>query len=579
MRSGVEERKNVMNREGWDELVVPYPPQDVARYREAGVWGTRTIMQEMRCIVDEHPDALALITQEQRLTYAELDQRADLVAAGLLELGLQPGEPALLQCTNTAEAIIAWYGLLKAGLVPVCTLPLHRRHEISQIAQQTKAVVHVVEAGLPSFDLIAFAQEIAQIQPTLRHVLTIRAPTGGNTTRIEDLGANFTPAEARQIVNDVQAAIDPDAVAVFQLSGGTTNVPKVIPRLHAEYWYNARAYASFLHWDATSRVAFLGPIVHNAGIVCGLHGVHSVGASLVLGSFDPRVCLPLLRNASVTHLFLFPGIALQLLEDPQAASAFAMLQQVMLAGARVPLPLFDQLEEMGIRTVQMFGMGEGMCLVTRPESPRAVRALSVGETLSPLDEVRILEPDSESEVPHGVEGELCCRGPYTIRGYFNAVAHNTRAFTSDGFYRTGDIARVQIIEGVQCYSIEGRIKDLVSRGNEKINAEEIEMLLGEHPAIQAAALVAMPDKRLGERACAYLIANSDEHLELPAIQRYLQDRGVAKYKWPERLEYIEAFPLTPVGKVSKKALREDMTTRLAEEAAQKAMEEASHVNQ
>jgi 2,3-dihydroxybenzoate-AMP ligase len=136
----------------------------------------------------------------------------------------------------------------------------------------------------------------------------------------------------------------------------------------------------------------------------------------------------------------------------------------------------------------------------RPESPRAVRALSVGETLSPLDEVRILEPDSEREVPHGVEGELCCRGPYTIRGYFNATAHNARVFTSDGFYRTGGIARAQIIEGVQCYSIEGRIKDLVSRGNEKINAEEIEMLLGEHSAIQAAALVAMPDKRLGERA-------------------------------------------------------------------------------
>jgi non-ribosomal peptide synthetase component E (peptide arylation enzyme) len=110
-----------MNREGRDELVVPYPPHDVARYREAGIWGTRTIMQEMRRIVDEHPDALALITQEQHLTYAELDQRADLMAAGLLELGLQPGEPALLQCTNTAEAIIAWYGLLKAGLVPVCT--------------------------------------------------------------------------------------------------------------------------------------------------------------------------------------------------------------------------------------------------------------------------------------------------------------------------------------------------------------------------------------------------------------------------------------------------------------------------
>ncbi len=525
---------------------------EVSRYREAGLWGTRTIIQEVRRITEEHPNALAMITPQQRLTYAELDRKTDLVAAGLLDLGLEPGDPALLQLTNSAEAVIAWYALLKAGLVPVCTLSVHRAHEISQIAQQTQAVVHLVEAGLPSFDLVAFAREIAQMQPTLRQMITVHARADGNSTRLEDLGAYGDPARARRVVDDIQAAIDPDDVAIFQLSGGTTSVPKVIPRLHAEYWYNARAYAQTLHWDAHCRVAFLGPIVHNAGVVCGLHSTHSVGATLVLGTFDPGVCLPLLRDEAAIHLFLLPGIAQKLLEEPLAAAALAAVQQLVLAGAKVPLPLFDQLESMGMRCLQLFGMGEGLFLMTTPEAPRAVRALTVGTPLSPLDQVRILDPESEREVPDGTEGELCCQGPYTIRGYFNAAAHNARVFTSDGWYRTGDVVRAQVIEGTRCYSIEGRIKDLINRGSEKINAEEIEMLLSNHPAIQAAALVAMPDQRLGERTCAYLIASGDECLDLPAIQRYLEERGVAKYKWPERLVYVEAYPLTPVGKVSKK---------------------------
>lgn len=558
-----------MNRGNWHGRVVPYPPQEVARYREAGLWGERTIAQEFRRIADEHPGSLALATPEQHLTFAELDQKTDLVAAGLLELGLVPGEPALLQLTNTAETIIAWYGLLKAGSIPICTLAFHRRHEISQIARLTGATVHVVEAGLPSFDLVAFAGEIAQLQSTIRHILTTRAPAGGGTMRIEDLGMGIDPVQACRLVDEVQAAIDPDDVAVFQLSGGTTGVPKVIPRLHAEYWYNARAYAQSWGWDSTCRVAFLGPIVHNAGIVCGLHGAHSAGAALVLGTFDPRVCFPLLRDEQATDLFLFPGIASTLIEDPLCAPAFATIQRLVLTGAKVPPLLFERFEAMGIHCLQLFGMGEGLFLRTKLDATRAVRVATVGNELSPLDEVRILEPDSEREVPLGEEGELCCRGLYTIRGYFDAAPHNARVFTSDGFYRTGDVAKAQIIDGVRCYSIEGRIKDLIDRGGEKINAEELEMLLSSHPAIQAAALVAMPDQRLGERACAYLIATGPERLGLSAIQQYLHEKGVAKYKWPERIEYIDAFPLTPVGKVSKRALREDIIARCAAELVQR----------
>jgi 2,3-dihydroxybenzoate-AMP ligase len=157
-------------------------------------------------------------------------------------------------------------------------------------------------------------------------------------------------------------------------------------------------------------------------------------------------------------------------------------------------------------------------------------------------------------LPDGATGELCCRGPYTIPGYYDAADHNAVAFTSDGYYRTGDLASVRVIGGERGISIDGRIKDLINRGGEKINAEELELLLLHHAGIAQAAVVAMPDPRLGERACAFLVA-SERELTLPEIQEHLEGLGVAKFKWPERLEWVSDLPRSQVNKIDKKLLR------------------------
>jgi 2,3-dihydroxybenzoate-AMP ligase len=172
-----------------------------------------------------------------------------------------------------------------------------------------------------------------------------------------------------------------------------------------------------------------------------------------------------------------------------------------------------------------------------------------------LDEFRILEPGTEQELPDGTTGELCCRGPYTIPGYLDSAQYNARAFTSDGFYRTGDLASVLTYDGRRYLSIDGRLKDVISRGGEKVNAEEVEGLLLHHPAIEEAAVVAMPDARLGERACAFVVAREEE-VTLDAIREHLAALGVAKFKWPERLEWVSQLPRSNVGKVDKRTLRE-----------------------
>jgi 2,3-dihydroxybenzoate-AMP ligase len=211
-------------------------------------------------------------------------------------------------------------------------------------------------------------------------------------------------------------------------------------------------------------------------------------------------------------------------------------------------------------------MSEGLFLFTPLDARSDLRAETVGVPISPLDEVRVLRPGTEVEVAEGETGELAARGPYTIRGYLAAPDRDREVFTAEGFYRSGDLVRVRRYQGTLSYSIEGRIKDLIDRGGEKINAEEVELLVAGHPAVAEMALVSMPDSRLGERGCAYVVPrNPQTPPTLADICAYLEAEGLAKYKWPERLEIIDALPRTQVGKVSKVALRADIGAKLEHE--------------
>ncbi|MGV9293886.1 (2,3-dihydroxybenzoyl)adenylate synthase [Amycolatopsis sp. NPDC003676] len=552
-----------MTASDWDGRVVPYPADRARRYRASGEWSDAPISARLHESALRHGDRPALITAEGTLSYRELDERTDRIAAALGGLGLRRLDPVLFQATNRTATVLAWYGCLKAGLVPVATLAQHRMHEIGHISRKVGAVAHLVEAGL-GFDLVEFARRAADGHPTLRTVLTVGAAAPG-THRIEDLGADLDPAKARAFVESVEAETDPQDVAVFQLSGGTTGVPKVIPRIHAEYWNNALLYAQALGWDADTRLAHLIPIIHNAGISCALHGAHSVGAALVLATPDHVAAFALMAEHGVTDVLIGHG-HYQAVRSAEFDPVLRTLRGTMLSGAKVPAELFRRVDDGGTRWAgQMFGMSEGMFLVGRSGDPESARRTTVGTPIAPSDEVRILEPGTETEVPDGTVGELCCRGPYTIPGYFDAPEHNATAFTSDGFYRTGDLAAVHVVDGKRHVSIEGRIKDLINRGGEKVNAEEVEVLLMKHPEVAVASVVAMPDARLGEKACAFLVSATGTTLTMPEVQQHLDALGVAKFKWPERLVWVPELPKTNVGKIDKKRLRAAAAAPLAAE--------------
>lgn len=548
----------------WDGRLVGYPDVLADSYRAGGAWSSEPTGRRFHDVALRYPERTALISAEGSMTYAELDRRTDAIAAGLIGLGFARLEPVLLQLTNRLETVLAWYGCVKAGLVPVATLAAHRMHEIGHVSAAVGATLHIVEAGLSSFDLVQFARDHAATSETVRQVVTV----GGDgafrledVLRLEDIGRGFDAAEARAAVEAVEAETHPEDVVAFQLSGGTTGVPKVIPRIHAEYWNNALMYAERLEWTQNSRVAHLIPIVHNAGISCGLHAAHSVGACLVLATADVESAFDLMERAEATEVLIGHG-HYQAVLSPSFDRVRNRLRQVVLSGAKVPRQLMDRVDDGDTHWGgQLFGMSEGLLTVTPVASPRDARISTVGTPVSVDDEVRVLDPGTEIELPDGEIGELCCRGPYTITGYFGAREHNRTAFTSDGFYRTGDLASIAVVEGERFITIEGRIKDLINRGGEKINAEELEVLLLEHPAITSAAVVAMPDPRLGEKTCAYLVTDGTP-LTMAEIQEHLTELGVAKFKWPERLEWMTDLPRTNVNKIDKKSLRLDIAAKL-----------------
>lgn len=547
-----------------DPRVVPYPAERVTRYLTSGAWDRLPLGERFHTVATGFGSRPAVIDRSGTVTYAELDVRSDQVAAALLERGLGDGDPVLFQVGNSIASVVAWYGVLKAGAIPVATLAGHRAHEIGHVAGLVGAVGHIVDDSRPDrFDMVDFARAHAATSATVRQIFTVSSRRSAERTGvvpIETLGRSIDPAEARRAVAAAQSQLRPTDVAVYQLSGGTTGVPKVIPRLHGEYWNNGRAWALALGRTERSVTCHAAPLIHNAGITCGLHATHSVGGCIVVPPTDRVTALSMMAEHRVDDTIFGHGMFAWILSEEYAAAA-RHLRTVVLSGAKIPEAVFARVEQFGARVGQTFGMGEGLFTLTPFDAPRELRLTTVGPVLTDDDEIRILEPGTEVELVDGVVGELTCRGSYTIPGYFDSAERNAEAFTTDGFYRTGDLARVIRSGGRRYLSIEGRIKDLINRGGEKINAEELEILLHQHPDVHDVAVVAMPDEVLGERACAYLVS-ADPALDVPGLQAHLDALGVAKYKWPERVEIVDALPRTQVGKVDKKALRDDIIAKL-----------------
>jgi 2,3-dihydroxybenzoate-AMP ligase len=546
------------------EGVVPFPPEYARRYRERGYWADKSLAQEFKVVFERYADRIALIDRDRSITYAELDRLSSNLALNLLGVGLRPLDRVVVQLPNVAEFVILYFALQKIGCIPIAALVAHRYAEINQFAQLSGATTCVIPDRHGDCDYAAIVDRVRKESPALKYGIILGVEREGFLSLSEMISAPAKlPASALSAL-----CIDPTDPAVFQLSGGTTGIPKLIPRTHNDYAYNSKTAASVCGVNADSILLIVLPIAHNLPLACpGIQGFLFHGGRVVVStSTRPDDMCALIEKHGVTHLKVVPALLIRLLNDPVVKKYdLSSLRYIQSGGQRLQ-PEVRLLAKRLIPSAfiqENFGMSEGLLMFVRIDDPEDVRLETVGRPVSPDDEVRILD-DDDNEVPFGEVGELCCRGPYTLRGYFGVPEYNARTFTPDGFYRSGDLMR-QHPSGN--YMVEGRKKDLINRGGEKISAEEIENLILSHPAVKNVACIAVPDPDLGERMCACVLLRGSANLRFEELKTFLMGKEIAKYKLPERLEILPDFPLSTFGKVSKKKLVEMISPRVAAERA------------
>jgi 2,3-dihydroxybenzoate-AMP ligase len=542
------------------EGVVPFPPDYAARYRAAGYWEDRSLRDEFAAVFARFADRVALIDGDRSYLYADIDRLSTNLALNLLELGLKPLDRVVVQLPNVAEFVILYFALQKIGAIPIAALVTHRFAEITQFAELSGATTVVTPDKSRDFDYTAMVARIRAATPALKYAIVLGDAPAGSASLVDliEKPATLARHELESIV------IDPTDPCVFQLSGGTTGIPKLIPRTHNDYAYNSKIAAEVCDVDENGVLLIVLPIAHNLPLACpGLQGYMFNGARVVISaSTKPEDMCALIERHKVTHLKVVPALLIRLLNDPAVTKHDLSSLKTIQSGGQRMQPEVRLLSRKLIPSAfsqENFGMSEGLLMFVRRNDPEDVRLETVGRPVCADDEVRLLD-DDDNIVQPGEVGELCCRGPYTLRGYYGVPEYNARQFTADGFYRSGDLMR-QHPSGN--YMVEGRKKDLINRGGEKISAEEIENLILSHPAVKNVACIAVPDPDLGERMCACIILRDNKTLTFEELKTFLMGKEIAKYKLPERLEIMDDFPLSTFGKVSKKDLVATVSAKMA----------------
>jgi 2,3-dihydroxybenzoate---[aryl-carrier protein] ligase len=534
-------------------------PEEIARrYRQQGYWANITLHDMLSASIRAAPTRTALVHGGRRMTYAQLGAAIERLAGRLLDLGLRPLDRVVFQLPNSIDFMIAFFALLRIGVIPVLALPAHRREEISHIAAHSGAVGYFVPDQWRGFDYRRLAADIVADVPSLRHVLVLGEPGPRQISLSDLLAAERSDADGR----NGDFGPPPDEVALMLLSGGTTGLPKLIPRTHDDYVYNCRQCSAVAGFNDKTVFLALLPMAHNYTLGCpGVLGALARGGTAVIApdlTFDTVARLIEQERVSVIAAgvpLIVNWLNLERLPDRDLSS----LRVLINGGAKLAPELRRRIEQrFGCVFQEDFGTGEGLLSMTRLDDPAEVRFTSSGRPISPADEIRIVDQNG-NDVPDGEPGELIVRGPYTIRGYYKAPDKNAAAFTTDGYYRMGDVVRR--ING-NLY-VEGRIKDIINRGGEKISCEEVENYILAHPKVKNACVVAMPDPVYGEKACAFVIPADGQTLDLAELSSFLLGRNIAKFKLPERLMLVREFPMSAAGKILRRELRRIVGDALA----------------
>ncbi|MFJ2362368.1 (2,3-dihydroxybenzoyl)adenylate synthase [Pseudomonas sp. NPDC087697] len=524
-----------------------WPLDRAQSYREKGYWIDKPLTQILQARSQSQPHASAIICGDRRFSYAELEQLSSNLASRLAASGLGKGDTALVQLPNIAEFYIVLFALLKAGIAPLNALYSHRKLELKSYAKQITPRLLIASREHEVFRDDSYIADLKEVGSSPEITLLLGEPRHEN-----DLAAWIkTPSESHVDFSPSE----PGEVALFQLSGGSTGTPKLIPRTHNDYHYNARASAQVCELTPQTRFLCALPAAHNFLLSSpGALGVLYAGGTIVMApSPEPLTCFSIIARHEVNTVALVPSaVALWLQAAPEHKEQLQSLEFLQVGGACFADSLARQVPGvLGCKLQQVFGMAEGLINYTRLDDSNEQIFTTQGRPISPDDEIKIVD-EQGIPVPHGEPGMLATRGPYTFCGYYRSPEQNAQAFDNEGYYYSGDLVQLTPTGDLR---VVGRVKDQINRGGEKVASEEIENLIVLHPDVTHAGLVAMPDDRLGEKSCAFVVSRNP-NLKPPALRRHLMELGIAEYKLPDRIRLIETMPLTAVGKIDKKQLRQ-----------------------
>ncbi|MFE3443599.1 (2,3-dihydroxybenzoyl)adenylate synthase [Nocardia sp. NPDC059180] len=529
----------------------PWPEADANRYREHKLWTGETFGDVLSARAAATPEALAVVDDTHRWTYAELDHRSRGLATGLSRLGIGCRDRVLVQLPNRAEFVEVIFALFRLGALPVFCLPAHRQAELVPIATAAAAKAMITCAQHQRFDHAALADSIRDQVDTIEHVLIVSGAGDVLPGRTRDL-AEFRDEPAQL------PTLDAADVAFLQLSGGSTGIPKLIPRTHDDYLYSVRRSAEICELDSDTVYLATLPVAHNFPMSSpGILGALWAGGTVAMTPDPtPATAFAAIERFGVTITGLVPPLARLWVERAEAGTTadLSSLRVVQVGGARCQDELARRIgPALGVTLQQVFGMAEGLVCYTRLDDPIDVVVSTQGRPMSPHDRIAVVDDDG-NPVPTGADGNLITEGPYTIRGYYDNPDANARSFTADGWYRTGDMVSVRPDGNIV---VKGRAGDWVNRGGEKVSAEELEAHLLEHPAVRDAVIIGTPDPVLGQRICAFVQPVEDaDRPTLTTVRSFVRERGVAAWKMPDAVVIVEHFPETGVGKTSRRELRQ-----------------------
>jgi 2,3-dihydroxybenzoate-AMP ligase/mycobactin salicyl-AMP ligase len=539
-------------------------PEDVQKYSKNKWWLGFTMGDILDRTTDVFPNKEALVDDRVRLTYSELRKRVDRLALGLMNLGIEKGDTVLLQLPNWAEYVYSYFALQKIGSIPVILISGYMELEVKHLCRLTEAKAWIVPDLYRNIDYLSFTGEVKKNNPQLKQIISVRAGRECKefTASLESLmEREVAPADYDHLRRRRPKATD---VAHILPSGGTTGLPKGIPRTHNDYLCNVEYLHKVGEMDSDDICLIVVPVGHNLAVL-NVVGSLFFGYKLVLlDSTRPLDICSMIQKERITYMPTVPSLIKRMLDfEKMADYKLSSLKKISAGGEPSPPELVRSVwQKLGWKYINEFGMSEGLLCRTRFDDNLEAICNTVGKPCCPYEQVKMIDREGR-ELPPNMDGELTTKGPGIFAGYLKNPEENRKTFTADGFFRTGDLARIDSSRNMNI-RITGRIKDIIIRGGENISPAQVEELLCSHPSITDAAVIGMPDIALGEKVCAYIKLAEGVKLDPEGIKSFMEGKGASKLLIPERFEFVNALPMTEAGKHDKKALREDIKRRILE---------------